>query len=237
MSKEEQDMKKLTKREIILVYALLVVIIVAGGLFLLIKPAMERNDEAQMKLENAQLQQAQTDQLISQKSTMLLAIADQEREIKKLSKKFMPATPNEDLDNGITSMVINSGMSPEALQIGNVAKTDGTGATTDETLNIQGEAAAPTDEAAVDQGMATDTGETADMADAGVTMTTVTVSGTGMLNQFNRLIGLAKDKRGVVISGFTLSSQKEEENLILNPKKTKSGDYLAELTLSIYQRH
>ena len=108
-------MNKLTKRERLLLQALIVVAILAGGIKFLVMPAADRYFEASEELV---AQQAAAEEI----TRRMEGLAQTEREIQSLSSEvgrykamLYPYMMNEELDRKITTMI--SGFTPISVQI------------------------------------------------------------------------------------------------------------------------
>ena len=255
MSKEKKksmdimgQLGKLTKRELILIYALLIVVIVAGGVTFLITPAVETHSAVSDELMAAEQQKAEIDRMIEQKTALQDQVTTYKKNISKLADRFNEVMVKEDIDRLITGMVTSSGLRPVSLVIGSDGlSSDG---------QQQGESTQNTDAASQDKTEAVkertellndqnqDAAQTQAAGTANnsvVTTTVVTVKAKGSMGQFSALVGRAAAGKGVAVKSFKLTNQENDETAsalaeVLNEKKkSKTYPYTAELVFEVYQ--
>lgn len=112
-------MHSLTKREIILLYILFCMILVlCGGYFIL--PAMQKNNQLQMDYDNAKQLLASTQAGIIDYSNVEDSLQEAKAELNTVKDKFYQVQEEEDIDELITSMTIEHGLTPLELRISNM---------------------------------------------------------------------------------------------------------------------
>ena len=232
-SKIIEQFNKLSKRELVLIYLMLVVIILAGGVMLLIRPAIDTHDEVSDQLMTAQQEKGGVDMMIAQIPVLQNEITNYQKNIKKLKKQFNEVLVNEDIDSLVTGMITSSGLKPVSLQIGAAQKDSESGETVD---------TGKTSETADTAGEDSTSPVVEETNNATVKTTAVTVKAKGTMAQFTSLIGRVAAQKGVTLQGFTISGQESEESAkdilseVLNTKSKKTNyPYEAEFVLEVNQ--
>ena len=232
-SKIIEQFNKLSKRELVLIYLMLVVIILAGGVMLLIKPAIDTHDAVSAQLMTAQQEKDAVDMMIAQIPILENEISNYQKNIKKLKKQFNEVLVNEDIDSLVTGMITSSGLKPVSLQIGASRQEAWSGETVDtgassDTASAENEASS---EPAVDE-----------VNNSVVKTTAVTVKAKGTMAQFTSLIGRVVAQKGVILRGFTINGQENEDSAksvlseVLDTKSKKTNyPYEAEFVLEVNQ--
>ena len=118
-------MKKLTKREKVLLYLLLCLVIVVGSVYLLILPASERYSALQDEVDTLEMQQKQVDNKKSQIAALLERIEDLQVKCEALYENaFDITTAPEELDLYISTVASYLGVTPDNLIIGTTEYKD-----------------------------------------------------------------------------------------------------------------
>lgn len=219
---------KLSKREKCLIYILIIVLILAGGVMLLVKPAMEKHDKINEQLIVKQQEQTETQWAISQIPVTESNITDCKKNIKKIKSEFNEILLNEDLDSLITNMVVASGLKPVSLMIGAEGENHQNDQENDGTLSDNSS-----------NPVLSDTQESHDAVRA----TMVTVNVKGSMRQMLSLIGAANAKKGIVIKSFSISGNDngdESDDAVLKAvlksnKSEKVFPYKAQVIFKVYQ--
>ena len=92
-------MADLSKREKLLLYILLCVAILAGGLYLLVLPAMDSRLEVKDQLSAKQSRQEQVEQTISAIDSDKQSLQTIEQDIAAFREKFLSGPQEEDIDS------------------------------------------------------------------------------------------------------------------------------------------
>ena len=117
-------MQTLTKREKILLYVLLCIVVFAGGLFWMLLPALEKHNTLKAEYDTAQLE------LQSVKASMIdygdldKQLKETSEELKNIKNKFYEEMNKVVVDNLITSMTIEHGLTPVSLSIAEADQED-----------------------------------------------------------------------------------------------------------------
>lgn len=111
----------LTKREKILLYALLCVIIIVGGFFYMVMPAMEKHGDLQAEKDSAEMELISTKASIPNYGELDKEIKDANKELKTIKKKFFEALKKEDVDKTITKLALEHSLVPTSLTITDAA--------------------------------------------------------------------------------------------------------------------
>lgn len=117
-------MQTLTKREKILLYVLLCIIIFAGGLFWMLLPALEKHTTLKADYDTAQLELQSAKASIINYGDLDKQLKETSEELKDIKNKFYEEMSKEDVDNLITSMTIEHGLTPVSLSIAEADKED-----------------------------------------------------------------------------------------------------------------
>ncbi|MEF9920147.1 MAG: hypothetical protein RR945_10810 [Erysipelotrichaceae bacterium] len=115
-------MKKLTKREMLLIYVLIVLIIVMGGWFLLANPAIQKSHKLQLQLDEISMQVD---------SLKLSDIELSDEEVNKATKEYEILKTNfnemltlEEMDVKLTSLVSKYHFIPLSLEMKEIKKQE-----------------------------------------------------------------------------------------------------------------
>lgn len=110
-------MADLSKREKLLLYILLCVAILAGGLYLLVLPAMDSRLEVKDQLSAKQSRREQVEQTISAIDSDKQSLQTIEQDIAAFREKFLSGPQEEDIDSLITYFMQSSGVRPQKLEM------------------------------------------------------------------------------------------------------------------------
>ena len=110
-------MQTLTKREKIMLYVLLCIIIFAGGVFWMLMPALEKHNSLKADYDTAQLELQSANASIIDYGDLDKKLKETSEELKNIKNKFYEDMKKEDVDNLITSMTIEHGLTPVSLSI------------------------------------------------------------------------------------------------------------------------
>ncbi|MEG0710045.1 MAG: hypothetical protein RR481_07400 [Longicatena sp.] len=115
---------KLTKREKTLLYILLCMVIFVGGAFLLVMPALEKNNtlKAEYEMQKIELQSAKAS--VVDYKDLDKSIKETSAKLVEVEGKFYKIMKNEDVDNLITTLTIAHGLTPTSLQISEVVEEE-----------------------------------------------------------------------------------------------------------------
>ena len=114
-------MHSLTQREIILLYILFCMILVlCGGYFIL--PAMQKHNQLQMDHDSVKQLLASTQAGIIDYSNVEDSLQEAKAELNAVKDKFYQVQEEEDVDELITSMAIEHGLTPLELRISNMSE-------------------------------------------------------------------------------------------------------------------
>lgn len=117
-------MQTLTKREKVLLYVLLCIVIFAGGLFWMLMPALERHNSLKADYDTAQLELQSAKASIVDYGNLDKQLKETSEELKNIKNKFYEEMNKEDVDNLITSMTIEHGLTPVSLSIADADNED-----------------------------------------------------------------------------------------------------------------
>lgn len=261
MSKEKKknidilgQIQKLSKRELILIYILVVVAIIAGGVMLLVKPAMDTHSDVSDQLTTLQQEKQKIDNMIDQKPVLQEQITAYKKTIRDLSDQFNEVMVSEDIDALITGMVTSSGLRPVSLTIGEndgqvesqeqsaeSSQTQSSGQSSDSSGDSQSSEESQGTEQVQENDVTSPQTQAISTDDSVVKTTVVTVQVKGNMGHFSSLVGRAAAKKGVALRSFALTNQEGDESSsalaeVLNGNnKTKSYPYTAELVFEVYQ--
>ena len=110
-------MQTLTKREKFMLYVLLCIIIFAGGVFWMLMPALEKHNSLKADYDTAQLELQSAKASIIDYGDLDKKLKETSEELKNIKNKFYEDMKKEDVDNLITSMTIEHGLTPVSLSI------------------------------------------------------------------------------------------------------------------------
>ncbi len=117
-------MKKLSKREQILLYLLAAVVIIAAGVMLLIEPQLEAADALTNDILAKQTQLSGMQQQIAQLEQLETAVNASRDDILALSEKFLPKMTNDALDRYITGLIQSKGLTALSLAMSEDTESD-----------------------------------------------------------------------------------------------------------------
>ncbi|MEG0328791.1 MAG: hypothetical protein RR624_00030 [Longicatena sp.] len=115
---------KLTKREKTLLYILLCMVIFVGGAFLLVMPALEKNNTLKAEYEMQKIELQSTKASVVDYKDLDKSIKETSAKLVEVEGKFYKIMKNEDVDNLITSLTIAHGLTPASLQISEVVEEE-----------------------------------------------------------------------------------------------------------------
>lgn len=111
----------LTKREKVLLYALLCVIIIVGGFFYMVMPAMEKHGDLQAEKDSAEMELISAKASIPNYGDLNKEIKEASKELKTIKKKFFETLKKEDVDKTITKLALEHSLVPTSLTITDAA--------------------------------------------------------------------------------------------------------------------
>ncbi|MEG1474421.1 MAG: hypothetical protein RSC10_01615 [Longicatena sp.] len=115
---------KLTKREKTLLYILLCMVIFVGGAFLLVMPALEKNNTLKAEYEMQKIELQSTKASVVDYKDLDKSIKETNAKLVEVEGKFYKIMKNEDVDNLITTLTIAHGLTPTSLQISEVVEEE-----------------------------------------------------------------------------------------------------------------
>lgn len=239
-------MKKLSKREWILIYIMAVMVILVGGILLLINPAIDKNNELDLKLITLREEEQTVRMTIEQKPIYSGDITEYNNKIKTLRKSlFLAYMENEDLDETVTVMVLQSGMIPQDLTVSPMSidqiKPYGSSVSADETQEATEESGTAEESGNGDAEAALNEAESTDLGSAAAKADKVTFKATGTAGNFIALMRIIRETKGIRLTAFDCSRQDAEKITLMDSlngaKAAVSNKFIAEVTVEIYQNN
>ncbi|KNZ43118.1 hypothetical protein [Acetobacterium bakii] len=204
-------MKKLSKREIILLYALACFVIVMGGFYLVLFPSYNQYQNLRNQLSEAEYQQNTMSAAIENVPVVMTARDDASFVLSALKSPFSAHLPNEGLDALLTKLCLDYSLKAKVLNVTSNAWT-GVATFTEAPLVYQttpGQAegaAAPTTTATGAETTTESSTETASVSSGSAETWTGTVSMelTGTQFNFQRLVDGVAARSDMIISSYEL---------------------------------
>ncbi|MEG0290036.1 MAG: hypothetical protein RSF69_03195 [Erysipelotrichaceae bacterium] len=115
-------MKKLTKREILLIYILIILIIIMGGWFLLLNPALQRSHKLAQQLDQVSMQvdsMKLSDMELSDKE-----VATATKEYENVKTNFNELLTLEQIDEKLTALILKYRFEPISLNMEPIKKEE-----------------------------------------------------------------------------------------------------------------
>ena len=191
-------MQTLTKREKILLYVLLCIVVFAGGLFWMLLPALEKHntlkaeyDTAQLELQSAKASKIDYGDLDKQ-------LKETSEELKNIKNKFYEEMNKEDVDNLITSMTIEHGLTPVSLSIAEVDQEDILSYTEYQLQQKKG--------------------SSSKNKDGKLTVYNVNLSVSGAITDVQTLVDDVRTTKSLKVSGITYSEEDDEKTTTITFK-------------------
>lgn len=116
-------MNKLSKREQVLLYILLLFLIFAAGLFLLVKPAIQRVNTLEGTLSDKQMEQVLRRSAIAASTDSETAIETYRAKLEAGYADFYEPKTNEDIDRLVTGLLTKHHFSPVSLAVPGTAQS------------------------------------------------------------------------------------------------------------------
>lgn len=220
----------LTKREQVLIYGLVIVAVLAILIFLIILPAMTHLSDLSDDVSQYQSEEMEMRLTISQADVNEQQYEKATKNFNKLKKQFyMPMDP-ESLDETITALIVQSGLSPRSLKMTTLQQGKIPAYTIQPLVSagipVTTSSGAATN-SAVAEGGNTDGTDNNEGTDAYVY--TASASADGDKNQLSKLIDLVNATSGIELYSYNYSLTKDEN---ASEKVTIGGS--VELTFYVY---
>lgn len=176
-------MGKLTKREKIMIMILIYFALLAGGMYLLIVPALENYNQLSGQVTNEKLSAQQIRLSIQNANTVKAATEKKSSVLKSLSAHYYDSMTTVEVDKLITAMLTSYALTPQSLKVGTPVQT---------TLKTQA-------------GQTT-SGGAASTASATMLVSKVSVDATGLRSSFIALAEAVSKNPSLCITGFTVDA-------------------------------
>lgn len=195
-------LKGVTKRQIVVLYALLAVLVAVVGIKYLILPMMEANDEkeAQLlaKMSDYDMLWLESQQAQTYRDTNEQLLSD----ISEVSKSFQSDIKASNIDSVISSIIRQSGLEVVSLNVGEAESvTDTSLSQTQASESTQTQTQSSTGTEKDEQGNAQD-----------VKSVTTELTTSGSYYQLTKLLNLVKNQKAMYIKDLTFTMQVDSDN-------------------------
>lgn len=195
-------LKGVTKRQIVVLYALLAVLLAVVGIKYLILPMMEANDEkeAQLlaKMSDYDMLWLESQQAQTYRDTNEQLLSD----ISEVSKSFQSDIKASNIDSVISSIIRQSGLEVVSLNVGEAESvTDTSLSQTQASESTQTQTQSSTGTEKAEQGNAQD-----------VKSVKTELTTSGSYDQLTKLLNLVKNQKAMYIKDLTFTMQVDSDN-------------------------
>ena len=181
---------QLSSREKKLLYFLVCFLLIIGGWYFIISPALDKhtalNNEYQSLLMQNSSKQIELQRYLSAPEEL----KEKQDSLNKIIKKYNPILKDEKIDKLITTLILNNGLDPISLTIGDIQDVQLQQDNTNETNNTENEAE----------------------QSAYVKQISVNITVLGTLTQMTKTIDDLHDMEGVQVSSFQYSESMSNTN-------------------------
>lgn len=181
---------QLSSREKKLLYFLVCFLLIIGGWYFIISPALDKhtalNNEYQSLLMQNSSKQIELQRYLSAPEEL----KEKQDSLNKIIKKYNPILKDEKIDKLITTLILNNGLDPISLTIGDIQDVQLQQDNTNETNNTENE----TEQSAY------------------VKQISVNITVLGTLTQMTKTIDDLHDMEGVQVSSFQYSESMSNTN-------------------------
>ena len=183
-------LNQLSSREKKLLYFLVCFLLIIGGWYFIISPALDKhtalNNEYQSLLMQNSSKQIELQRYLSAPEEL----KEKQDSLNKIIKKYNPILKDEKIDKLITTLILNNGLDPISLTIGDIQDVQLQQDNTNETNNTENE----TEQSAY------------------VKQISVNITVLGTLTQMTKTIDDLHDMEGVQVSSFQYSESMSNTN-------------------------
>ena len=181
---------QLSSREKKLLYFLVCFLLIIGGWYFIISPALDKhtalNNEYQSLLMQNSSKQIELQRYLSAPEEL----KEKQDSLNKIIKKYNPILKDEKIDKLVTTLILNNGLDPISLTIGDIQDVQLQQDNTNETNNTENEAE----------------------QSAYVKQISVNITVLGTLTQMTKTIDDLHDMEGVQVSSFQYSESMSNTN-------------------------
>ena len=181
---------QLSSREKKLLYFLVCFLLIIGGWYFIISPALDKhtalNNEYQSLLMQNSSKQIELQRYLSAPEEL----KEKQDSLNKIIKKYNPILKDEKIDKLVTTLILNNGLDPISLTIGDIQDVQLQQDNTNETNNTENE----TEQSAY------------------VKQISVNITVLGTLTQMTKTIDDLHDMEGVQVSSFQYSESMSNTN-------------------------
>lgn len=181
---------QLSSREKKLLYFLVCFLLIIGGWYFIISPALDKhtalNNEYQSLLMQNSSKQIELQRYLSAPEEL----KEKQDSLNKIIKKYNPILKDEKIDKLVTTLILNNGLDPISLTIGDIQDVQLQQDNTNETNNTENE----TEQSAY------------------VKQISVNITVLGTLTQMTKIIDDLHDMEGVQVSSFQYSKSMSNTN-------------------------
>ncbi len=110
-------MRKLSKREAILIAVMLMALIIVGLGWYVLKPSIDRYNELQTELSDLRIKEAQKKSAVAGLVTTRQYLAENEEKIKEAVARYYERMMADRVDDKVTKMILDKGLRPISLSL------------------------------------------------------------------------------------------------------------------------